>query len=111
MTSSQLPEMCFVQSQFPLLQCGSSPTEPAAEHHGGCTASVPRPWSFPVQLWSDSLQETHQHSWYDGQNAQLTLLTRDSAGFGLTAPVLSHTLFSGEAYCSRPNPQSQQRGH
>lgn len=68
-TSPQLSQMYCVQSHCAILYFGSSPTEPAAEHNGSSTTSVPRPWSFPVQLWSDSLQETYQHSRYDELSA------------------------------------------
>ncbi|XP_051800464.1 2-acylglycerol O-acyltransferase 2-A-like isoform X2 [Acanthochromis polyacanthus] len=36
-------------------------TKPTAVHHGSCSAAVPRQRSFPVQLWTDSLQEVHPH--------------------------------------------------
>lgn len=61
-TSPQPPQMHCVHSHCTILHCGSSPTEPVAEHHGSSTTAVPRPWGFPVQLWSDSLQEAYLHS-------------------------------------------------
>lgn len=87
----QTPHMYCVQSHCAILHCGSSPTEPAAEHHGSSTTSVPRPWSFPVQFWSDSLQETHLHSRYGGHSANL--LTWASASYELTPPLMSHFPF------------------
>lgn len=78
-------------------------TEWVAKHHGSSDAAVSRQRSFPVQLWTDTVQEAHPHRRYEVTGVLPT-------GSGVLR-LIDTLCFSGEADRGGPDSESQQRGH